>query len=368
MSVKTFKKFPLVNGTKVPFCAWKNPSSYIKKDNEHKFPNHGVPTGKTNDITVVDLDTYKDLWKNNHPFAEEFGEKFVDTFDTLTIETPNKGTHLYFEYTELLSTTINKELQIDIRNDGGYVVGAGSELYFRNSDDYKDVTKIKYNIINDKPIKPMPTKLIEWLLKYVQKTSRSTVIRRMKQKREEAKQKEEERLRSFIYLIPDNDLEEFIKMLPDDYFSDKWLQFTTFCKILGAQDLWDKYCKLHEGYDQINNFKRWDSIENGMDFSIVEKILTEIGQYDKLTYFRLKPIPGDRKQADSYIDQKKLGFNYIKLGDNLVIKSDTGTGKTTSFKHFIANTNSKFISIVSRQSLADEQFKSFIEHRIPCQI
>ncbi len=51
-----------------------------------------------------------------------------------------------------------------------------------------------------------------------------------------------------------------------------------------------------------------------------------------------------------------------------MIKSDTGTGKTTSFKHFIKQKDHKFISIVSRISLANEQYRVFNEFGAECRL
>ena len=64
------------------------------------------------------------------------------------------------------------------------------------------------------------------------------------------------------------------------------------------------------------------------------------------------------------INKDKLGYDFIDDKHNYVIRSDTGTGKTTSFKHYIKNTNQKFISIVSRISLGEEQYNVFNEYGI----
>jgi len=342
----TFKKFPLIYGSKHPDCPWKNSESY---DIKLKHENHGIPTGKINGITVVDLDIYKDSWKNNHLFISEFGENYINNFNTFTVKTPKGGIHLYFKYNELIRTTQNKNFEIDIRNDDGFVVGTGSQI-----------NGTKYTVYNDCSIKKMPKKLVEWLVKNIHKISMHKFI---KQKQYEVSSKP-----TFKYLIPKEELEEIIKLLPKEYFiSEKWFIFTTFCKIMNAQDLWDKYSRLYDNYNETENLVRWNSINKGMNYSIVEEILKITGQLDKLSYFKLKPIPSDTKQPHSYINKQKLGYDYIKYGKNLVIKSDTGTGKTTSFKHFIKNTDSKFISIVSRQTLANEQYTSFVEHGISCQ-
>ena len=62
----------------------------------------------------------------------------------------------------------------------------------------------------------------------------------------------------------------------------------------------------------------------------------------------------------------KLGYQFFEPNINYLVKSDTGTGKTTSFKHYVKDSKKKFISIVSRVSLADEQYRVFSEHNITC--
>lgn len=80
-----------------------------------QFPNAniGVITGKVSGITVIDVDTYK-------------GGKADQFPKTFTVQTGNGGLHLYYKYSEGLTISANAYPDmpgIDIRNDGGYVVG-----------------------------------------------------------------------------------------------------------------------------------------------------------------------------------------------------------------------------------------------------
>lgn len=90
--------------------AWwkKNPSANI-----------GIVTGAISGITVVDIDTH-----------DEKNTVSVETFPpTHTVRTPSGGYHLYYLYDKDIKQTANTYPQfphVDIRNDGGYVVGAGS--------------------------------------------------------------------------------------------------------------------------------------------------------------------------------------------------------------------------------------------------
>ena len=52
--------------------------------------------------------------------------------------------------------------------------------------------------------------------------------------------------------------------------------------------------------------------------------------------------------------------------DCLIIKSDTGTGKTTAMKNYIKRTGNRFISIVSRITLGEDQIRVFKDEGIEC--
>ena len=81
--------------------------------------NIGIVTGKISGITVVDIDTHD---KKNTVSVATFPP-------TYTVCTPSGGYHLYYLYDADIKQTANTYPQfphVDIRNDGGYVVGAGS--------------------------------------------------------------------------------------------------------------------------------------------------------------------------------------------------------------------------------------------------
>jgi hypothetical protein len=74
--------------------------------------NIGVATGKVSGITVIDIDGKE-------------GEEAIKALglpQTWTVKTPRGGWHLYFTYTPALHTGAGILPQVDIRNDGGYVL------------------------------------------------------------------------------------------------------------------------------------------------------------------------------------------------------------------------------------------------------
>ncbi len=88
--------------------------------------NIGIITGKISGVTVVDIDTK--------------GETVVDWKQfpaTFTVKTPSGGYHLYYQYDATIKQTANTYPQfphVDIRNDGGYVVAAGSVTNYIGKD------------------------------------------------------------------------------------------------------------------------------------------------------------------------------------------------------------------------------------------
>lgn len=115
-----------------------------------KYPsaNIGIVTGKISGITVVDIDTK--------------GGKAVplDTFpETYTVKTPTGGFHLYYQYDASIQQTANTFPQfpnVDIRNDGGYVIAPPSEC-----DYMKQKARIKgtYKVERALPVAAFPVKL-----------------------------------------------------------------------------------------------------------------------------------------------------------------------------------------------------------------
>ena len=138
-------KFTLPRNSKTPNTKWTAKSCHSTKHTASHAHNVGLLTGQRNDIVGVDLDTYK--WGDPHAFTQAFGTDYIRTFNTLTQRTPRGGIHLIFKYEPEVRQTQSSEHEIDIRSDGGFLVGAGSVFNDK-----------PYVICNDAPIQPMPEK------------------------------------------------------------------------------------------------------------------------------------------------------------------------------------------------------------------
>ena len=155
-AVRGYSVMPL-RKNKLPLLpAWKKYSSVAANEDQieawwKKFPsaNVGIITGKVSGITVVDIDLNTE------------GKKVsLDAFpETYTVKTPTGGYHLYYEYAAEIQQTANTFPQfpnVDIRNDGGYVVAPPSECDYIK---HKVRTKGTYKIEKALPIAPFPVKL-----------------------------------------------------------------------------------------------------------------------------------------------------------------------------------------------------------------
>ena len=81
-----------------------------------------------------------------------------------------------------------------------------------------------------------------------------------------------------------------------------------------------------------------------------------------------------QKMLDGFIEINKPKLDdinkperFFKYDHNYIIKSDTGTGKTTAFKKYIQQIKTPFISIVSRVCLGSEQYRSFKDEGVECE-
>ena len=115
-----YKQFKLMKNSKNPSKEWSLTERNFKVITDPApNTNYGTPTGSINNITVIDID-YKDG-----------GFKIPACYLNLhahTVKTPNGGCHYYFKYDKELYTTQNKKYNVDIRNDGAYVVAPKSTI------------------------------------------------------------------------------------------------------------------------------------------------------------------------------------------------------------------------------------------------
>ena len=104
-----------------------------------------------------------------------------------------------------------------------------------------------------------------------------------------------------------------------------------------------------------------------MDINYLVWVLNQNGhEVEQVTrhkvYTPVAGLPGDwQHMTDNarYVSDI-LSYEAFDANDTIVIESCTGTGKTTAIaRHMVRDAGAKFVSIVTRQSLADQHCKSF---------
>eukprot|EP01050_Picozoa_sp_SAG11_P014564 SAG11_NODE_1807_length_4228_cov_3.662146_4_plen_605_part_00 len=321
MTIENFKKIQLIQNAKNPvrgtsFKVDKVNGGYIERQvfRGKVSGNYGVLTGDRNDITVVDLDFPKltKAEKVHNSWIKEFGEE--PGFDTLTVRTRSGGRHYYFKYDEAIKQTQSDEHHVDIRSNGGYVVGPGSSI------DGKF-----YKTIKDVPIAPMPMEVREWLLtnlyteapKKTRKTTDHNTTPDIVIQRDTITNK---------YSFTDDLCRLIFDDLPDQYWTKyqgrfgqpSFLVWTTACRILDKFELWDEYNKkkpnkkvAQKKYNYENNLKMWNAVDTSLD--CVTSLLLHCREHGEriLSYHKYQPVLSSVMTPDFEFERPKLGYNFF---------------------------------------------------------
>ncbi len=371
--------------------------NYIQLKSQNKCPNFSLITGKTNDLTVVDIDFKTPEDKQNHIFLKKWGSPndWFKRWGSPVVRSASGGYHLYFKYDERIPTKASSgsvkqgevdDIKIDTRGnshksgDGGLIVAPGSKM------PHGEYTMIEGHIDHRNVL---PEELYDWLseigLLGNNKSNKKTqkITSKKIQDGEVAFTIEEisgcdQSL--YNYDFPDDLLHKIIKGLPASYFHtyQGYFLFATAMKQINRRDIYDIYPKLNNpagGSVECEEHKAWldnhyNNITGHKTILAINNLLINTSYENARTaldYYKYKPLIPNVKKPDFTVNKEKLGykfFNGLKAKypkkKYFVIKSDTGTGKTTSFKHYIKNREDKqFISLVSRISLGLEQYDVF---------
>jgi len=322
----------------------KKPEFGIKKNNFKNMTiqnildqghNVGIKS-KKNNLTIIDLDTYKEGFK----FDFDIDELCKTTYAQ---KSATGGIHLFYEYEDEIKQTQNPKINIDTRNDDtGYIVFSGST--FEGG---------KYEGLNELIPCKMPQEVKDFLLNNGFSKNKSC----HKNIKENLKNYDKNILSNKNLFIPKSHLKQILDDKPLSFFNDvEFWKFTTVMKYLDAYDLWDAFNKKRDRYDFNKNNEIWNSVNpNKCNINLLVDLFNNKNIQG---YYNLKHLPEFSLESEK-INKNKLGYDFIQPNLNYIIKSDTGTGKTTSVKYFLHKTKDKFISIVSRKSLCQEQNANF---------
>lgn len=349
--------FPCWHNQKIASVKWKGLKKTILCKN--KNDNVALLCGESTGITVVDIDAYK--FNQDSTFIKAFTKRFIEKFNTYTVKTPSGGYHLYFHYNPLIRTSASSKHHIDIRNDGSYVVAPPSTI---NGCDYQ--------VINNVKLQEAPTELID----YYHTTLRKDANIEPKIKNSKISKIETSKCNRFMttFDLTASDWKEIINKKQDwanDYTA--WIKVTIASKSLGFKDEWDNWSKKGTKYNQQNNKSIWNSITLYNEEATIKTIhqimqpstsnVKEIieDKFYKKRHYRpvIDQLTGFTEIHRAKLDDITGTERFFKYNRNYLIKSDTGTGKTTAFRKMIKEEPVPFVSVVSRIVLGQEQFNDF---------
>lgn len=128
--LKGWSIFPVKPDSKIPLTirgfkdATKNKEQVLVWASSYPTANIGVATGAMSGLAVVDVDV-KNGKTGKHSIAMIKG---LIPEKTYTVKTPSKGLHYYYSISEPVKSRNGFMPGVDIKADGGYVVGPGSEI------------------------------------------------------------------------------------------------------------------------------------------------------------------------------------------------------------------------------------------------
>jgi hypothetical protein len=348
---------PLKEDTKKPLIKRKNISA-TDFDTFFLNPNCNTAllTGRINNVIVIDTDIYK---KGGRKKWKELLKRTNNNkdFNTLQIATPSDGKHYYFNYTPEFRNNIGLDGYIDILTDGKYAVCPPSKI------DNKPYKIIK----NTKPI-DMPVSLIIELKKFVKQ-------------RDDVNNYSIEHGDTEVYIMNDTHLAELktiLWKLPYKCVDETqyWLPIATVLKNINQLDLLDEWSRISKNYGtKYTRKKNEDRIKNtSASFNL--GYIYFLAQQNNIMHCKLpakyiKFIDILNPTAENIVHDSSKFINTQKVIDMikqynvLLIKSVTGSGKTdnvTAINNYLITkklTGSRIISIVSRVTLAYQQYTYF---------
>jgi hypothetical protein len=337
-----------------------------EKRNDIQQYKLGNLTGLLNDIVIIDVNVLK-----NDPQLEDIGaDDGFPIFDrlmnknqvkTLTYSTPTGGRHYYFKYDDEFNKSYCKINGYSIRllSNANYGVV------------YDD------NIMINEQIKPMPENIKDFIREHIKNKLNKTNKTKGDKKPTNNKKDIANIPQTIEYKYDISDLVKLLNKLPNKYYDNykEWLLITSALKSANLREQWVTFSMKSNKYDEIKNNKIWDDLAPSVDLMSLLYIKTKEGirtrfkvkrWCNKLNLFTVEPNEILSVPYVALVKTKKnpdiIDFDYNKHR-YILIKSPTGSGKTTCVSDLIDKIRSKYkhrvLSIVSRVSLSSQHIKSF---------
>lgn len=366
--MNNFKFIKLCQGSKIPIKneSFKDAKPLDKIDT--KKYNVGLVAG-INNLLILDIDI-KDGG------LIEWNKYKKDHFDPYTMkqETPSGGFHYVFlhkstkytpEQVELIDRLKNKSkyrgFGLDIRKNNGYIV-------FSPSSRVIDGETKPYKLLNILEPSEIPLTLLNWLLEF--------------------ETQEKEAINNNLVLVKNIKQVKEILSNFDEVNSKLWFNITTALKNLihkynnideeELKTVWKEWSKTQDNYNKKNNVKIWDSITSNINMNFVILQHNKNRDTTQLSILPLecfKPLMDTKTEIktiemknkyifDNEYKGEQFNFNIFEQHDTIIIKSTTGTGKTSNTANHIKKymedkPHLKVLSLIDRICLSYQHLDSF---------
>lgn len=361
-------KIKLRLNNKTPINKWSDNKNHFKSIDATKF-NVGLPCGTVNNIFVLDIDNKDNGMEEFNKYITQHGEP-----DTLTVKTPSGGTHYYFNL-----KTDNSDLNyiikqvcytrsklggfgIDIRSNKGYVVAPPSSI-----------NGISYEIVKDKHISDISLTLADYLLELsLYNSLKHSVLSKPIGTKTQFEMGEHLHTH-YHYDVTDTNIMQLLNLLGNDYLDnfELWFKITTILKGLNKKELWKKWSKTSSRYNSLNNKDYWQLARPIIDINYIVHILRNNGlTIEYIQKYKIyEPLTVDNFYGKKIDDNKQyvsdmLHYQDFEEFETIIIKSCTGTGKTTVIATHIEeylkqHPKHNFLTLTTRTTLSDQHMKSF---------
>jgi hypothetical protein len=243
--------------------------------------NVGVATGEKSNIFVIDIDSIE---------GEESLYALGDIPTTLTVNT-SKGKHLYFKYPgEGVITKRGIIPGVDVRGDGGYVAGVGSNHANGMAYDFYNPLEV---------IEEAPQWLLDLVLKSKQerKSSQATILTTHS---------------PFFNLNEkwsESDVKDMLDHISPDLGYDEWIQVGMAIHSEGFNfHIWDEWSKRSDKYTNDIG-KHWNSFKpgGGTSFGTVVHMAREGGWQSRSNSMSYSETPHNSETGEIIEETEVLG-------------------------------------------------------------
>ena len=396
ITLNNYWKIKLNKNDKTPRNKWQDKNNHFKAIDNNKY-NVGVLTGKINNLVVVDVDVKKENKKEKD--GMEKIEQFIKDngiIDTFTVKSVNGGYHFYFKLDSnnqdikyiidnvFYTRTNLGGYTIDIRCNNAYIVAPPS---FINNKTYEIINNASVNELplifgnflkelHDEPYKDKIDKLNKRIIKETDIKQDDDNNDETDDNLNDLKHEHTEHLiNKFKFVMSDDDIINLLDRLPTGYDNNffNYMKITTILKSHNKFNIWNNWSKKNkEKYNYNKNLKLWNYCKPLYNINLLVHILrSETGaEIPYITYYKIyTPITNNNFYDNTKTENNERVSNIWNYEDFLnndihIIKSTTGTGKTTATaqhveKYIKENPNIKFLTLTARQTLSQQHKQNF---------